>query len=194
MKPLAALMLLLVGCTPGSESGSLSQLPDLGGDDDDDDATSGDDDDDDDDDAAPAPVFVNELMADNRGSIFDNAGLPSDWIELYNPGPTVLGLDGWSLSDDWTNPTRHLLADGLVVPADGHLLLWASGAPDGGDRHLGFRLSSQGESVGIFDPDGEPVDWVTFAPQQSDWALARVRDGDSEWEEIAGGSPGGSNG
>ncbi|MCP4873227.1 MAG: lamin tail domain-containing protein [Proteobacteria bacterium] len=196
MKVSLPLLLILAGCTTGGGSGSLTQLPSVDDDDDDDDAASNDDDaasDDDDDAGVDARVVVNELMADNQGSIYDNEGLPSDWVELYNMTGDSIDLGGWSISDDWTDPTRHVLADSLVLPSHGRLLLWASATPEAGDRHLGFRLSSQGESVGAFDPDGASVDWITYPPQDPGMARAREPDGGDDWIEVPGGTPGAPN-
>ena len=185
-----ALLLLLPACAPAT--GSLpSATPD------DDDAISPDDDDtvDDDDDATPAPpaLLINELMADNAGSVIDDLGAPSDWLELYNPGASALDLEGFTLSDDWDIPALHALPAGLSIPAGGHLLLWADGDPDGGEAHLPFRLAAEGEGVGVFTPEGESLDWVVFDAQSSDQALARLPDGGDEWQEMPRGTPGAPN-
>ena len=157
-----------------------------------------DDDDDvavDDDDLADGPLLViNEFMADNEGSVFDDAGAPSDWLEIYNGGDTALPLDGYSVSDDWTLPDQHVLTGGLELGPGHHLLLWASGEVDAGVFHVGFRLSAQGEAFGLFGPDGEVLDWISYPPQDPDHARGRSWDGADEWQEIPSGTPGESNG
>ncbi len=197
MRPWAELVLLAflagVGC---ESSGSL-----LGNDDDsslrdDDDATSDDDDGASDDDDATGdvpPLVINEISANNGGAVLDDMGLPSDWLEIYNPTDASVYLGGWFVSDDWTEPDRHTLPAGLVVPASGFLVLWADGDDDPEDAHLPFRLSAEGEAVGIFAPDGETVDWVEFPAAEEDEAWARLPDGADAWAAVDVGTPGVSN-
>src|SRR5262245_5206414 len=48
-------------------------------------------------------VVLNEIMAENAGSVPNGADYP-DWIELYNVGSFTLNLNGWTLSDGIINP------------------------------------------------------------------------------------------
>ncbi len=180
---------LLVACT-GPASGYIGGPPE---------ATTPETDDDDlvidDDDLAEGPLLlINEFMADNEGSVLDDDGVASDWLELFNAGDEAVPLDGYGLSDDWTAPDLHVMTGGLVLGPGHHLLLWASGDAGAGVFHLGFRLSSQGEAFGLFDPDGEALDWVSYPPQTADHARGRAWDGADEWQEIPAGTPGESNG
>lgn len=138
-------------------------------------------------------VVINELMADNQGIVQSPGDAPGDWIELHNPLADSVDLSGWSLSDQWTDPGKHRLPDGVRIPAGGHLLLWADGDADAGAEHLGFRLDAAGEGVGLFDPDGQAVDWVLFGPQDADQATARLPDGGAEWVSMPRGTPGQDN-
>ena len=68
----------------------------------------------------PGEVWINEVVSDNGGGLVDGDGDLVDWIELYNPGPEALDLEGWGLSDDpddgfaWVFPATAL---GRGVPA-----------------------------------------------------------------------------
>lgn len=141
----------------------------------------------------PVALFVNELMSGNTAAVLDDNGVVSDWIELYNAGASDVDLAGYSLSDDWTNPAQHVLPEGTALAAGGYLVLWADGDTTAGDTHLGFKLSQDGEGVGLFDPAGEAVDWVVYGPQVSDTALARIPDGGETWEDVVHGTPGRAN-
>src|SRR5688572_31680749 len=46
-----------------------------------------------------APV-VSEIMASNARTLADDDGDFSDWIEIYNPSPAPLSLNGYFLTDD----------------------------------------------------------------------------------------------
>ena len=136
-----------------------------------------------------APLLVNELMASNGGSVVDEHGLASDWLELLNTGDETLDLSGFSVSDDWTDPQQHLLPSGLTLEPGEHLLLWADGS--GQDGHLPFRLDADGESVGVFDAEQRVTDWVVlYPPLGVDAAYARLPDGGDEWVQTVVGTPG----
>jgi hypothetical protein len=58
---------------------------------------------------ATTPI-ISEFLAVNDTSLVDEDGDDSDWIELRNPTPDPVDLDGWHLTDDaatlekWTLP------------------------------------------------------------------------------------------
>jgi len=141
----------------------------------------------------PASVLLNELMADNESSVSDDAGVFSDWLELYNPGDSDLDLSGFGVSDDWTNPFQAVLPEGTSLAARGYLLLWADASQKPTVDHLPFRLNASGEGVGVFSPKGEALDWVVYQPLATDVALARLPDGSDNWETMPFGTPGATN-
>jgi spore coat protein H len=138
-------------------------------------------------------LVINELMAENRTDATDGTGAHAPWIELFNPSPEAVSLQGWSISDDHGVPGRHRLEQ-LSVPAWGRLLLWADDRPELGPDHLGFTLSASGGELGLYTPTGDPADGVSFGLQVADFAAARVMDGDATWEITAEPTPGRMNG
>ena len=131
-------------------------------------------------------------MAANAGSILDESGAASDWIELVNAGEEPLDLRGFSVSDDWRVPDKGPLPDGLLLGPGEHLLLWADGTDAAG--HLPFQLDADGESVGVFDADGRALDWVVlYPPLGLDEAYARLPDGAETWILTPRGTPGAAN-
>ena len=137
------------------------------------------------------PLVVNELMADNESAVVNEDGAYVDWVELFNAGDEALDLGDYALSDDWTDKDMAPLPEGTVLEAGGYLLLWADDREDEG--HLPFKLSAQGEGVGIFTSDGSSVDWITFPPLVEDHAYARIPDAGEIWEQVAQGTPGATN-
>ena len=130
----------------------------------------------------PVQVYINEWMADNTRTYADPAdGKFQDWFELYNAGTADASLDGYTLTDDLTRPTQYAIPAGKVVPAGGFLLVWADGDTSqnslGPDVHASFQLSKGGEAIGLFDPNGNVVDALTFGPQTSDVSQGRWPDG-----------------
>jgi hypothetical protein len=44
-------------------------------------------------------IFLNEIQVSNQTTLTDENGDTPDWIELFNPGPATVDLNGWGLSD-----------------------------------------------------------------------------------------------
>jgi hypothetical protein len=137
-----------------------------------------------------SPVTLNEFVASNVTGMTDLSGGTPDWIELYNTSAADVALDGWFISDNASNPQRHPL-DGLTVPADGWLLLLASGDTSIGTNHLNFKLSATGEQVVLSDAEGI-VDSTSYGEQTPDIGMARIPDGTGDWV-AAEPSPGEAN-
>lgn len=131
----------------------------------------------------PLPLLrINEWLAQNSGSLTNPlTGETDDWFELYNAGSTSLDLSGYSLTDRLSDPGRSLIPAGFELPAGRHLLVWADERPEasrpGGDLHVDFRLSQDGEVIALHDPLGRPVDSVVFGAQYPDRSEGRWPDG-----------------
>lgn len=95
------------------------------------------------------PICINEVMTSNQSTYPDEYGNYSDWIELYNYGKNPISLQGMSISDSLGKPGKWALPSITINPGE-FLLLWADGEPQKGNNHLPFRLSSQGEEIGLF--------------------------------------------
>jgi hypothetical protein len=103
-----------------------------------------------------ASVAITEFLADNASSIADERGEREDWIELYNAGDEPVSLEGWSLTDDAERPTKWQFPSTNIGPAQ-FLIVWASGRDarvPGQPLHANFRLSADGEYLGLHRPDG----------------------------------------
>jgi hypothetical protein len=126
-------------------------------------------------------VTINEFMAGNN-TIPDPAdGDFDDWFELYNAGATPVDLSGYTLTDNLTNSTKFLIPPGTIVPEKGFLLVRADQETGqnqpGGELHVNFKLSLQGDDLGLFAPDGSLVDGFTFGVQTNNISLGRYPDG-----------------
>ena len=77
---------------------------------------------------AAQPV-ISEFMADNDTVLVDEDGDFEDWIEIYNPGPGALNLDGYHLTDDpdnlqkWQFPSQGIADGGSGGPPPGDILI-----------------------------------------------------------------------
>ena len=75
---------------------------------------------------AAQQILINEIMASNAGTMTDEDGASSDWIELYNNGSTTVNLEGWGFSDNSGNPFKWIFPR-VSMAAGQYLLVWASG-------------------------------------------------------------------
>lgn len=115
-------------------------------------------------------VVISEFMAVNDGTLVDADGDPSDWIEIYNQGPTDVDLGSWYLTDDRRDPVKWQFPQ-TRLPAHSYLVVFASGkdrAIAGAELHTNFRLPGDGEYLGLVAPDGWAIVWeyAPLYPQQ----------------------------
>ena len=68
---------------------------------------------------APAPVFINELLANSAAPL-------EDAIEVYNPTASAVSIGGWWLSDDFNNRQKFQVAAGTIIPAGGYKVFYAA--------------------------------------------------------------------
>jgi hypothetical protein len=122
-------------------------------------------------------LVINEAMSANTSGLTDDTDNNEDWIELHNTGGTAVDLAGAGMSDDPAIPMKHVFPASLVVPANGKLIIWASGEPDRGPAHLDFSLSSSGETILLSTSNGQLVDLVSVPDLPMDVSYGRAGDG-----------------
>ncbi len=138
-------------------------------------------------------LWLNEFMADNASVVRDPAGQFEDWVELYNAADQAADLSGYALTDDLLNPRKWRFPGGTVIPARGFALVWADNDLSQAGLHAGFKLSKDGESLGLYAPDGTAVDTLTFAAQRTDVSEGRWPDGAAPWYAMPVPTPGAPN-
>ncbi|WP_193213681.1 CotH kinase family protein [Luteolibacter marinus] len=118
--------------------------------------------------ATVASPRLNEILAkagDDDVAYLDEDHDLSDWIEIYNPNPFAISLDGYGLTDDETLVALWPFPAGSSVEAEGYQVVFASGKNRGGpgqELHSDFSLSKDGEYLALTGPGNTPVD--AFAP------------------------------
>ena len=105
-----------------------------------------------------SPV-ITEFVAANGSGLADVDGDFSDRIEIHNPDPIPISLDGCSLTDNaaslrqWTFPAT-------TLDPGAYLIVFASGKDrrdPSGQLHTNFELSADGEPLALVVPDGFTV-------------------------------------
>lgn len=143
-------------------------------------------------------VSLNEFLASNGMVLADEQGQYDDWIELYNTGPSSVDVGGMFLTDDFDEPTQWQIPsdrpDSTIIPADGYVLIWADDDTDDAGLHAGFKLSSDGEEIALFDADGITlIDRIIFGRQSGNVSFGRSPDGGPNWAFMTTPTPGAAN-
>ncbi len=103
-----------------------------------------------------API-ISEIVASNEASAVDEDGEASDWLEIYNPDPTAVDLQGWHLTDNAGDPAKWTFPAGVTLEPGGFLRVWASGkdrTQNPAALHTNFSLSASGEYLALIAPNG----------------------------------------
>ncbi|MBR4534203.1 MAG: lamin tail domain-containing protein [Bacteroidaceae bacterium] len=144
-----------------------------------------------------APIKVNEVGAGN--SVFINDYFKkNDWFELYNPTDIDLNVAGLYVSDTHKDPYKYQIPTtspiNTIVPAHGHLILWADKLEDKSQLHTPFKLSNTYGSVVVVTSSDEFVaaneeffqqhpklrtfsDVLTYEGHDGDQSVGRYPDG-----------------
>lgn len=144
---------------------------------------------------ATGDLVINEFMASNSATISDESGAFADWAELYNPTDSEISLSGYYLTDDLAEPTKWAFPD-TVIAAKGFLLIWVDDDEEDGPMHVSFKLSKDGEDLGLYFDNGSEivaVDAFTFGAQQTDVSYGREEDGAAGFVFFDTATPGSSN-
>lgn len=132
----------------------------------------------------PSELVINEFLAINESCFPDPFGEYDDWAEIYNLTDDTISLGGLYLTDNFNWPTKWVFPDTSILPF-AYLLLWCDEDQEQGPLHTNFKLSGDGEELGLFDRDGiTPIDTIAFAEQEADISYGRFPDGTSGWQQL----------
>ncbi|HOP05765.1 MAG TPA: lamin tail domain-containing protein [candidate division Zixibacteria bacterium] len=140
-------------------------------------------------------LYINEFLALNDSVIMDETDTYEDWVEIYNPGPDPVDMLGLFLTDDLTNTTQWSFPD-TTLEAGGFMLVWCDNDEEDGPLHTNFKLSGDGEEIGLFGrlaSGNELIDSYTFGVQTTDTSEGRSTDGGATWVFFDTPTPGASN-
>ena len=119
-----------------------------------------------------AQVRITEFMASNTQTLTDEDGDTSDWIEIQNTSSNSVSLLNWALTDSAGNSGKWRFP-ATNMPPKSFMIVFASGkdrAVAGAELHTNFKLSSDGEYLALFAPDGTVATEIApqFPPQFPD--------------------------
>jgi hypothetical protein len=134
----------------------------------------------------PDTLKINEWFA-NGQVLFED-----DFIELYNPHANPVDLSDMYLTDNpIMQPAKSRLGPLSFIAGKGFAVFTADDSNDPG--HVNFRLSADGEMIGLFDAQLKEIDKVLYGPQTTDVSYGRAPDGSSNFVFFDLPTPGVSN-
>lgn len=133
---------------------------------------------------AAGDLVINEFMASNDATIFDQDEEYDDWIELYNNGTESIDLGGYFLSDDAGSLDQWAFPEGTTIEPNEYLIVWADKDEDQEGLHADFKLSASAEAVILSSPDTIIIDEVTYADQTTDISYGRFPNGVGEFQKM----------
>ena len=133
-----------------------------------------------------ANVIINEIMAN---PIADES--LNEWIELYNDGSNEVNVSGWIIGDDDDNDTIEgglFNQEGTIIPALGFGIITDDSTRVYNNFNVsddavrlyvddssigGFGLKNSGETIYLYDNNGNLIDQVDYSSTQEDlsWAF-----------------------
>lgn len=128
-------------------------------------------------------LAINEFMADNDNIVSDNTGDYDDWIEIYNYGEESIDMKEFYLTDNKSIPLKWKFPDISLNPKD-FLLIWADDETDEGENHCNFKLSADGEYIGIYNTNSLLIDEYSFGKQETDQSEGRLPDGTGIFQKV----------
>ncbi|MBQ3657958.1 MAG: CotH kinase family protein [Bacteroidales bacterium] len=134
-------------------------------------------------------IVINEVCSSNDTIEVGN-GTFDDWIELYNSSPEFVNLKGWSLSDNPKKPEKFTFKEDIVINPGGCKLVLCNGR--GENLNTNFKISSEGETILLTNPDGEVADKITVPNMLKDRSFGRAANLE-EWAVFDKATPGKSN-
>ena len=75
---------------------------------------------------ATAQVRINEILASNDRTSFDEDNDSADWVELVNTGDEAVDLEGYSITDDSSSLRKWVFPSRVMQPGE-HVIVWCSG-------------------------------------------------------------------
>ena len=144
------------------------------------------------------PLVINEFMASNDDTIRDQQGNYDDWIEIYNSGTGSIDIGGMYLTDNLDEPLMWRIPENnpalTTIHPGGYLLIWADEDIADYGLHANFKLSADGEDIGLFDRDGITlIDSISFPEQTTDISYGRDPETNGQERFFAISTPGAEN-
>lgn len=171
---IAAMFFFTIGCTKSPQFHSTPRNPAINS-------------------TAKGDIIINEFSV--RAEDTNEFGEASDWIELYNSTNKEITLkEGeWIITDNIDKADKYFLPE-IIIPAKGHYIIWCDGEDKVKDQvHTNFKLSSKGESIGLFYNEELMDSFTYFEADEEKKSFGRRAVGSDAWHSKEESTPGSAN-
>jgi hypothetical protein len=101
-------------------------------------------------DYTPPKLRITEILAVNDAVNQDEAGEYDDWLEIHNEDNVSVNIGGMFVSNSFGDPRQFQLPS-LNLATDEYVIVWTDNDVSQGSLHANFKLSSEGETVALFE-------------------------------------------
>jgi hypothetical protein len=128
------------------------------------------------------PIWLNEAQANNITGPLDNFSQRDPWLEIFNSASTNFSLNGYYLTDTYTNLTKWAFPAGANA-SNGFTLVWCDNQTVQNTPtsiHAGFTLASGNGNVAltrVINNVTQVVDYLNYASLPANWSYGSVPDG-----------------
>ena len=132
-----------------------------------------------------APLWLNELQADNLTGITNRAGQRTAWLELYNPTTNIVALTNLYLANNYTNLTAWTFPTNASINAGEFKIIFADGQTNlstTNELHTSFILPSGTGSLALsrlFNGQPQVLDFIDYAGLGVNHSYGSYPDGQS---------------
>ncbi|MBQ0157324.1 MAG: CotH kinase family protein [Bacteroidales bacterium] len=140
-------------------------------------------------------LYINEVCAINVATE-DEFGSKPDWIEIYNSEAHDVDLAGMVVKNETVgmSSTIPFGSSSTVIPAKGHVVLWADKGKNDSPLHLNFKLNADlGQKLQLIMPlaSGDTlIDEMTYVKfdkkTERNYSFGRATDGDTAMVKFIG--------
>jgi len=140
-------------------------------------------------------LVINELLAQNSDFNVDEFGNDDDWFEVYNYGDDPVLLNNLWFTDDPAEPAKWKIdtLENIFLDPGGYFLVWADDEPWQGYEHANFKISGDGEYIGIYTAELQVVDEISFGEQTPNISYGRTSGTGLNWVFLDPPTPEGEN-
>ena len=132
-----------------------------------------------------APLWLNELQADNLTGITNRAGQHTAWLELYNPTTNLGALTNLYLANNYTNLTAWAFPTNAIINAGEFKIIFADGQTNlstTNELHTSFILLSGTGSLALsrfYNGQPQVLDYIDYAGLGVNHSYGSFPDGQS---------------
>ena len=147
-----------------------------------------------------APLWLNELQADNLTGIANSAGQRTAWLELYNPSTNSVSLNGLWLANNYTNLAQWPFPANAVINPGQFKVIFADGLTNlstPNELHTSFTSPARSGSLALsrfYNAQFQVLDFIDYTNLPANYSYGSFPDGQSFIrEQFFAASPGGTN-